>query len=190
MTPEMETAATASASEKIDAQIHRSPRTYLVKEDESPQEALTDRGEGKNAGCDFCKVARNEVARRTVFQDDISVGFLDINPVFQGHCLLIPRKHYETIFELPKDQIGPLFFNAQLLAKAVKSGLSVDGIFLAVNNKVSQSVPHLHIHIIPRKYSDGLRGFFWPRTSYKSEEQKAEICNLIREAVKKIQDGN
>jgi histidine triad (HIT) family protein len=91
--------------------------------------------------------------------------------------------------DLPKELVGPLFTNAQLLVKAVKIGLQAEGTFLAINNKVSQSVPHLHIHIIPRKYGDGLRGFFWPRQSYQSEEQMNEITNSIRTAIEKIQNG-
>ena len=115
--------------------------------------------------CDFCAIVNGDVPRCIVFQDDTSIAFLDRKPVFLGHCLLIPKIHYETISDLPDDLVGPLFRNAKMIAKAVQLGLSSGGTFMAINNKVSQSVPHLHIHIVPRKYGDGLRGFFWPRTS-------------------------
>ena len=145
------------------------------------------RARNKDNGCDFCAIVKCEVPRHIVFQDDISVAFLDKKPVFLGHCLLVPNRHYETIFDLPKDLVGPLFTNAQLLAKAVKIGLQAEGIFLAINNKVGQSVPHLHIHVVPRRFGDGLRGFFWPRQSYQSEDQMIEIGNSIRTAIEKIQ---
>ena len=106
-----------------------------------------------------------------------------------GHCLLVPNKHYETLSELPQELVGPLFANAQLLVRAIQLGLGADGALVAINNKVSQSVPHLHIHLIPRKLGDGLKGFFWPRRSYQSEEQMTEIGNSIRAAIKKIQSN-
>jgi histidine triad (HIT) family protein len=123
------------------------------------------------ASCIFCKVVTGELAARTVFEDEVSVAFLDHRPVFPGHCLLIPKKHFETLSDLPLDQVGPLFRNAQLLARAVESGLEADGTFVAMNNRVSQSVPHLHVHIVPRRRKDGLKGFFWPRNPYKGEEE-------------------
>lgn len=139
-----------------------------------------------NNGCDFCAIVKNEVARHIVFQDSVSVAFLDRKPVFLGHCLLVPNIHYETISDLPGELVGPLFANVQLLVKAVHIGLQTEGTFVAINNKVSQSVPHLHIHVVPRRFKDGLRGFFWPRQKYQSEEQMVEICNSIRAAAEKI----
>jgi len=119
---------------------------------------------------------------RVVFEDDTSIGFLDHRPVFPGHCLLIPKQHFETLADLPEDLIEPFFKNVQLLAKAVELGMGADGTFVAMNNKVSQSVPHLHVHIVPRRRKDGLRGFFWPRNKYQAEEAEL-VQSAIREAI-------
>jgi histidine triad (HIT) family protein len=99
-----------------------------------------------------------------------------------GHVLLVPRAHHETLADLPPDVLGPLFTAAQRLARAVESALLADGTFVAINNKVSQSVPHLHVHIVPRKKKDGLRGFFWPRQKYASEDEAARVAEQIRDA--------
>ena len=133
--------------------------------------------------CAFCKVVRGETPARLVFEDEISLAFLDHRPVFPGHCLLVPRAHYETLTDLPEHLIGPFFRNAQLLAGAVESALSAHGTFVAMNNRVSQSVPHLHVHIVPRRRKDGLKGFFWPRTRYQSDEEAEAIQNEIRKAL-------
>lgn len=138
--------------------------------------------------CLFCRIANGELAARTVFEDEMSVAFLDHRPVFPGHCLLIPKVHFETLSDLPPDQIEPLFRNAQLLARAVESGLEAEGTFVAMNNRVSQSVPHLHIHIVPRRRKDGLKGFFWPRNPYKSEEDADLIRQKIREAIEVVRE--
>ena len=116
--------------------------------------------------CTFCKIIRGELQSHIVFADDVSLAFLDQRPVFPGHCLLVPKEHHETLADLPADLIAPLFANAQLLARAVELGLQADGTFVAMNNRVSQSVPHLHIHVVPRRRKDGLKGFFWPRQPY------------------------
>lgn len=138
--------------------------------------------------CVFCTiVSGRSPARYIVFQDDTSLSFLDKRPVFLGHCLLIPRNHYETIHDLPKDLIAPIFSNAQLLAGAVERGVHAEGTFIAINNRISQSVPHLHIHVIPRKSGDGLRGFFWPRQKYVSDEQMKEIADSIKKSIDEIQ---
>jgi len=133
--------------------------------------------------CLFCKIAVAEVAGRLVFEDEMSLAFLDHRPVFPGHCLLIPKVHYETLTDLPLDLIGPFFRNAQLLARAVESGMSAHGTFVAMNNRVSQSVPHLHVHIVPRRRKDGLKGFFWPRYPYKSEAETDAVQSAIRSAL-------
>jgi histidine triad (HIT) family protein len=133
--------------------------------------------------CLFCKISHDVKLVRVVFEDDTSIAFLDHRPVFPGHCLLIPKKHFETLADLPADLIGPFFKNVQLLAKAVESGLLADGTFVAMNNKVSQSVPHLHVHVVPRRRKDGLRGFFWPRSKYKTEEESDLVQSAIREAI-------
>ena len=118
-------------------------------------------------GCLFCRIVAGEVAAAMVFEDEFTLAFLDHRPLFPGHCLLIPKTHYETIADLTEDLIGPLFGNARLLAGAVEQGMQSDGSLVAINNRVSQSVAHLHIHVGPRRKKDGLRGFFWPRQSYR-----------------------
>ena len=135
------------------------------------------------ANCIFCKIVRGELAAPVVFEDNSSLAFLDHRPVFPGHCLLIPKSHYETLADLPEDLIGPFFKNAQLLARAVESAMSAHGTFVAMNNRVSQSVPHLHVHIVPRRRKDGLKGFFWPRYPYKSEAETDAVQSAIRNAV-------
>lgn len=133
----------------------------------------------------FCKIATSELAVRIVFEDAVSIGFLDHRPVFPGHCLLIPKAHFETLADLPGDLIEPYFKNVQSLARAVESGMEAQGTFVAMNNKVSQSVPHLHVHIVPRRRKDGLRGFFWPRYPYKSDEVADLVQLAICEALSK-----
>jgi len=120
--------------------------------------------------CIFCRVASRAVDSLIVYEDEQTLAFLDHRPLFPGHCLLIPRTHYETLSDLPPAQIEPLFSAAQRLARAVETGMRADGSFVAINNRVSQSVPHLHIHVVPRRRKDGLRGFFWPRIPYASQE--------------------
>jgi histidine triad (HIT) family protein len=123
-----------------------------------------------------------------VFEDDISLAFLDHRPLFHGHCLLIPKAHYETLSDLPAEFVGPFFENAQLLARAVEVAMEAQGTFVAMNNRVSQSVPHLHVHIVPRTKGDGLKGFFWPRTKYASETKMATVRDLIQAAVREIKN--
>jgi histidine triad (HIT) family protein len=135
------------------------------------------------AACLFCKIATREVPARLVFEDEISLAFLDHRPVFPGHCLLIPKVHYETLTDLPEDLIGPLFKRAQLLARAVESAMQAHGTFVAMNNRVSQSVPHFHVHIVPRRRKDGLKGFFWPRYPYPDDEAADAVQLAIRQAL-------
>jgi histidine triad (HIT) family protein len=136
-----------------------------------------------NVTCLFCKIVVGEVPARLVFEDEISLAFLDHRPVFPGHCLLIPKEHFETLTDLPAQLIGPFFKNAQLLSRAVESALEAHGTFVAMNNRVSQSVPHLHIHVVPRRRKDGLKGFFWPRYPYKSEEEADAVQSAVRRAM-------
>ena len=135
------------------------------------------------SACAFCKIANGEVKARIVFEDEVSLAFLDHRPVFPGHCLLIPKAHYETLSDLPETLIAPFFRNAQLLSRAVESAMEAEGTFVAINNRVSQSVPHLHIHIVPRRSKDGLKGFFWPRHPYKSAEDAELVQETIRRTV-------
>ena len=130
-----------------------------------------------NPDCPFCKIVRSETQSYNIFEDGNTLAFLDKRPVFPGHCLLIPKSHYETLIDLPASLIAPLFQNTQLLAHAMEQGLQAEGTFVAINNRISQSVPHVHIHIVPRHKKDGLKGFFWPRQHYQDE---ATILNIQR----------
>jgi len=130
---------------------------------------------GEEKPCVFCRIASGEAAAEIVFEDELSIAFLDSRPLFSGHCLLITKGHYETFVDLPRELVGPIFLNAQRLAVAVKAGMDAEGTFVAINNTVSQSVPHFHIHIVPRRRKDGLRGFFWPRKIYASEEEARSV---------------
>ncbi len=157
----------------------------LFEEKEIPSEEETGRQLFRSE-CQFCTIANGkEQSRRVVYEDTISLAFLDRRPVFFGHCLVIPRTHFETLYDLPKDLIGPLFASVQLVGKAVQEAMKVDGTFIGINNKISQSIPHVHIHVVPRKHGDGLRGFFWPRRKYESEEQMNEIADSICKVVAK-----
>jgi histidine triad (HIT) family protein len=137
--------------------------------------------------CLFCRIVSGEVAATIVYEDDKSVAFLDHRPLFHGHTLLVPRVHVETLGELPVSLVGPFFKTAQLLARAVEPALGAEGTFVAMNNRVSQSVPHLHVHVVPRRRKDGLKGFFWPRTKYKSEEEMVAVKKLIAAELAKIE---
>lgn len=134
--------------------------------------------------CSFCRIVAGDVPVAMVFEDELSIAFLDHRPLFPGHCLLIPKTHYETLSDLPVELTGPLFGNARLLAGAVEQALQSEGSFVAINNRVSQSVPHLHIHIVPRRRKDGLRGFFWPRQKYESAAAMEIVRSRVREAVR------
>jgi len=129
-------------------------------------------------GCKFCAIAAH--ADYVVFEDDISIGFLDHRPLFIGHTLLIPKQHYETLADLPAQLLGPFFGNVQVLGCAVEQAMQAEGSFVAINNRVSQSVPHLHVHIVPRRKKDGLRGFFWPRQSHPDEAAMRQAQAAIR----------
>ena len=117
-----------------------------------------------------------------VFEDEHTLAFLDNRPLFPGHSLLVPRDHHETLADLPAELVGPLFASARLLSIAVPKAMRKPGSFVALNNVVSQSVPHLHVHVVPRKPKDGLRGFFWPRTRYDSEDEMRAVAERVRRA--------
>jgi histidine triad (HIT) family protein len=133
--------------------------------------------------CVFCEIAAGRLPAEVVWRDDDAVAFLDSRPLFPGHVLLIPASHIATISDLPAAQVGPLFQAVQKLASAVERALGAEGTFIAVNNRVSQSVPHLHIHIVPRRKGDGLKGFFWPRRPYDSDEHLRETAEKIRQGL-------
>jgi histidine triad (HIT) family protein len=133
------------------------------------------------ADCAFCQLIEGDGAGR-VWADADVVAFLDIRPVFPGHVLVVPRAHVETLTDLPAGEVGPFFLVVQHLAGAVERAMGAQGTFVAINNKVSQSVPHLHCHVVPRTKGDGLRGFFWPRRRYDSAEELASVAAAIAAA--------
>jgi histidine triad (HIT) family protein len=136
--------------------------------------------------CIFCQIASGKEHAHIVYEDDESVAFLDLHPLFPGHVLLCPREHYETLTDLPMSMAGPMMAKTQLLAKAVEGAMDADGTFVAINNRVSQTVPHLHIHVVPRRRRDGLKGFFWPRTPYRDADARAAVCEAIQREVQKL----
>ncbi|OLB78654.1 MAG: HIT family protein, partial [Actinobacteria bacterium 13_2_20CM_2_71_6] len=122
------------------------------------------------AECVFCAIVAGSVPAFLVASEPAGVAFLDTRPVFPGHVLVVPLPHIPTLLDLPSASLPGYFGLVQRVTAAVQSGLSADGSFVAINNVVSQSVPHLHCHVVPRRRKDGLRGFFWPRTKYASED--------------------
>ncbi len=129
--------------------------------------------------CAFCAVVSGDAAAERVLEHPEVIAFLDVRPVFKGHVLVVTRRHVETLTDLAPDQIPPVFAAVQQVADAVLSALGAQGSFVAVNNTVSQSVPHLHVHVVPRTKGDGLRGFFWPRQSYEDGEM-SEYADRLR----------
>jgi histidine triad (HIT) family protein len=136
----------------------------------------------------FCQIVSGELATHEVWRDEQVVAFLDHRPVFKGHVLICPTRHVETLLDLPGELMQPLVTVAQRVAAAVGPALGAQGSFVAMNNVVSQSVPHLHIHVVPRTKGDGLRGFFWPRTRYAAGEE-AEYAARLREALRSAPDN-
>ncbi len=133
--------------------------------------------------CVFCSVVAGEAAGHVVFEDGTAVAFLDQRPLFPGHVLVVPRRHVETLTDLREQEVGPFFERVRRITVAVERGMSAAGSFVAVNNRVSQSVPHLHVHVVPRNRKDGLRGFFWPRTRYTDETHARQIAAALRAAL-------
>lgn len=138
--------------------------------------------------CLFCEIVSGERKAYEVYQDDMTYGFLDHRPLFPGHVLLVPREHFQTVMDLPAPLLGPLFSSVQRLSRAVVKAMNAEGSFVAINNKVSQAVPHLHVHIVPRRKGDGLKGFFWPRHPYATAGEMQDVRNAIRGAVTEIAD--
>jgi histidine triad (HIT) family protein len=132
------------------------------------------------AECLFCAVIAGVQPSEVVLDDEVAVGFLDHRPVFKGHVLVVPRSHIVTLADLPAELVGPFFARVQRVAVAVQTALAADGSFVAMNNVVSQSVAHLHVHVVPRRRKDGLRGFFWPRVKYESPEEMAMVAEAVR----------
>jgi histidine triad (HIT) family protein len=131
----------------------------------------------------FCAIVAGEARAHVVAETEHTVAFLDRRPLFPGHTLLVPRGHYVTLPDLPDDLLQPLFAEARRLAAAMPAALDAAGSFVAMNNVVSQSVAHLHVHVVPRRFKDGLKGFFWPRTKYRDDDHAAEVAATLRAAL-------
>lgn len=136
--------------------------------------------------CAFCDIASGSLPADFVYETSDFFAFLDNRPLFPGHVLLCPREHYSTVLDLPPELGGPALEATQLLARAVESAVDAEGIFIAINNRVSQAVPHLHIHIVPRRRKDGLKGFFWPRQQYKDDLAREAVRDAIEREVQKL----
>ncbi len=143
-----------------------------------------------NAGCRFCAIVSGELPATIVLEDEFCVAFLDHRPLFPGHCLLVPRRHVETLPDLGDDLVQPVFSDVRLLSRAVEQAMEAEGTFIAINNKISQSVPHLHVHVIPRRKKDGLKGFFWPRVPYRDAAHLEEVAEKLRAAVNRAWSGD
>jgi len=135
------------------------------------------------ADCLFCQIAVGEVPAHMVLEDEDYVAFLDARPVFKGHVLVAPRAHHVTLADLPAGMVGPLFLRVQQVSAAMPAALGAQGSFVGVNNTVSQSVAHLHVHVVPRSKGDGLRGFFWPRTRYADDDEAADYARRLRKVL-------
>jgi len=140
--------------------------------------------------CPFCRVAAGTAPAWRVLDEPAVVAFLDVRPLFPGHVLVVPRVHVETLPDLPPALLEPLFGAVRRVSAAVPEALGAQGTFVAMNNRVSQSVPHLHVHVVPRTRGDGLKGFFWPRTRYESEEQAAEYAARLAGALRGGEPGD
>ena len=142
-------------------------------------------GEEGQAGASgaFCRIVAGSAPAHVVLDDECCLAFLDVRPLFPGHTLVVPRAHHETLGDLPPVLVGPLFERVRRLSQAVEDGLGAAGTFVACNNRISQSVPHLHVHVVPRNRKDGLRGFFWPRQGYDDEAQAGEVASRLRQAL-------
>lgn len=135
------------------------------------------------ADCVFCAIIAGEVPAQVVLDDEVTVAFLDARPVFKGHLLVMPREHHETLADLPPRLVEPLFSRVRLISAVMPAALGAQGTFVALNNTVSQSVPHLHVHVVPRTKGDGLRGFFWPRQKYAGEAEAESYAKRLRDAI-------
>lgn len=133
--------------------------------------------------CLICEIINEEKPSFKIFENENFVAFLDIKPLFVGHCLISPKQHIQTLYELPSSLGNEWLTTIQRLGNAIKKAMGAEGTFIAINNTVSQSIPHLHVHIVPRKKGDGLKGFFWPRNQYKNEEHLIEIQKKIKDCL-------
>lgn len=136
--------------------------------------------------CVFCRIIRGEIKAYTVYEDADVISFLDASPLFPGHVLVCPKQHIATMLDLPEDLYGPMMKATKLIAAAVQAGLEAEGSFVAVNNTISQSVPHLHMHVVPRKKGDGLKGFFWPRHPYRDQDHMQAVKESLARAIEEL----
>lgn len=135
--------------------------------------------------CIICELINKKLKSYPVYEDELFISFLDIKPLFLGHCLLSPKQHVRTIYDLPTSAGASLLEVIKIIGNAVTTASNAEGSFIAINNKVSQSIDHLHIHIVPRNKGDGLKGFFWPRTKYFDEEEILKVQRAIKKAINK-----
>lgn len=134
------------------------------------------------AGCPFCAIVAGTAPAHRVGESELCVAFLDLRPVFPGHTLVVPRAHRATFAAVPADEIAALLLLAQTLSAAMEPAIGSEGTFVGLNDRVSQSVAHVHVHVVPRRRGDGLRGFFWPRKPYASDAEAADLAARIRAA--------
>ena len=130
--------------------------------------------------CVFCEIIAGRLQAHVVLDDEVAMAFLDVRPLFPGHTLVVPREHHVTLTDLPVEQVAPFFERVQRVTRAVEVGMEATGSFVAMNNIVSQSVPHLHVHVVPRNRKDGLKGFFWPRARYSDDAEAADVATRLR----------
>lgn len=138
--------------------------------------------------CIIDLIASHQEPAAIVFDDQDFIAFLDHRPLFPGHTLLAPKRHFATVYEVPSSLVGPFFLLTQRLGLAVEKAMGAAGSFIAINNTVSQSIPHVHVHIVPRNRRDGLKGFFWPRTRYDSDSHMAQVRDTIRHCLDALPD--
>lgn len=141
------------------------------------------------SACKFCRIVAGELAADIVGEDEATLVFLDYRPWRLGHCLVVPRRHWDTLADAPAPELGPLFAAVQLTARAIEEALGAEGTFVAINNRVSQSVPHLHVHVVPRRRGDGLKGFFWPREKYRDREEQERYRRMLSEAFARLRSA-
>ncbi len=139
--------------------------------------------------CLFCRMIQGEVATPVVYESEVAFAFLDKRPLFPGHCLVLPRRHIETLAVMPSELLGAFFGEVKLVTRAVETAMEAQGTFVAMNNRISQSVPHLHVHVVPRNRGDGLRGFFWPRTRYADADEEERVRVSIEGSIRALVDA-
>jgi histidine triad (HIT) family protein len=140
--------------------------------------------------CRFCAIIHGTESSYVVYEDAASIVFLDHRPLFHGHSLVVPKHHYPTLLDVPASLLVPLFSTVQLIARALEQGLDAEGSFIAINTRISQSVPHFHIHVIPRRRGDGLHGFFWPRHAYPDAATIHHIQQVLAATVQTLTNHN